>query len=340
MQQYLNLVEKTLRTGNYKPNRTAVDTISTFSANYTVDLSDGFPLLTTKNLSGYRWESLMHELVWYLSGEEHIRNLRENTKIWNEWSDEEGHLDTAYGRFWRRFPMPKTQLEGEAWPDDPHRWLNDDGTFDQIQYVVDQLNENPQTRRLVVSAWHPANAAVSTLPPCHYTFVMNVQGDELNCHLTQRSGDIGLGIPFNIAAYSILTHLLANQTGFSVGEFSHTIVDAHAYCGVGNRGNWYAENLDKIQAEMESLPSGEITEKHQEVYAGLEDYITNNAPPESKDDTKKDHIPGLLTQLTRDPKPKPSININEQATINSLSFDDITIKEYNPHDEIEFSVAE
>ena len=360
MQQYLNLVETALRTGQYKQNRTAVDTISTFSANYTIDLQEGFPLLTTKDLSGYRWESLIHELCWYLSGEEHIRNLRENTKIWNAWADDEGRLDTAYGRFWRRYPIPQEadQLEGETWASvtdgrwdteenvDPQQWVNNEGkegertTFDQIQYIIDQLNENPNTRRLVVSAWHPANATVSTLPPCHYTFVFNVQGDKLNCHLTQRSGDIALGIPFNIAAYSILTTLIAKQTGFTPGEFSHEIVDAHVYCGSNERGEWYSENLDKVQAEMESLPSGDITPKHQEVYQGLVGYIEENAPEEADENEHKDHVTGLLKQLTRDPKDRPTLKIVENTTVDTLTYEDIWIENYNPHPSIEFSVAE
>ncbi len=192
MQQYLDLVGRVLEEGTYKPNRTDADSIASFSQHYQVDLSEGYPLLTTKDLSGFRWNSLIHEFLWYLSGEEHIRNLQEETSIWDAWADDEGHLDTAYGRFWRRYPIPEgdAQLPGETWPDDAHRWTNDEGTFDQIGYVLDGLRENPNSRRYVVSAWHPANAAVSELPPCHYTFVVNVQGDRLNVHLTQRSGDV------------------------------------------------------------------------------------------------------------------------------------------------------
>jgi len=153
MQQYLDLVDDTLSTGTYKPNRTGVDTIATFSGQYTVDLSEGFPLLTTKKMDGYRWNSLIHEVLWYLSGEEHIRDLREETKIWDAWADDEGRLDTAYGRFWRRFPVPDgvDALPGETWPKDAHRWVTvEEGpegverrTFDQIQYVLDTLDENP-----------------------------------------------------------------------------------------------------------------------------------------------------------------------------------------------------
>ena len=332
MQQYLDLVADTLARGGYKPNRTGVDTVAAFSQQYKIDLQKGFPLLTTKDLSGFRWNSLIHEFKWYLSGEEHIRNLREETSIWDAWADEQGRLDTAYGRFWRRFPVPEEGLDGEAWPDDDHRWRNDDGTFDQIQYVIDTLNESPNSRRLVVSAWHPANAAVSTLPPCHYTFVFNVQGDTLNCHLTQRSGDIALGVPFNIAAYSLLTHAVAQATGFEVGEFGHTVVDAHVYCGTDDRGAWYADNLDRLQDRLADVDT-------REAYRGVREWLETEAPDEPGESDGYDHVPGLLTQLSRHPRSRPRIEIADKP-LDDLDFDDIELKEYDPAEGIEFAVAE
>jgi thymidylate synthase len=332
MQQYLDLVDTTLSGGNYKPNRTGVDTISSFSQHYTVDLQAGFPLLTTKDLSGFRWNSLIHEFKWYLSGDEHIRSLREETGIWDAWADEEGRLDTAYGRFWRRFPVPDDGLAGEAWPDDDHRWRNADGTFDQIQYVIDTLREAPNSRRLVVSAWHPANAAVSTLPPCHYTFVFNVQGDRLNCHLTQRSGDIALGIPFNIAAYSLLTHAIAQETGFEPGTFGHTVVDAHVYCGKGDLGAWYDDNLGELQSRL-----GAVDTKAE--YLDVRRWLTETAPDEDEAADGYDHIPGLLTQLARDPRSRPTIEIADKP-LDELQFGDIELADYDPADGIQFSVAE
>lgn len=332
MQQYLDLVADTLAGGSYKPNRTGVDTIASFSQGYTIDLQEGFPLLTTKDLSGFRWNSLIHEFKWYLSGEEHIRNLREETGIWDAWADEQGRLDTAYGRFWRRFPVPEEGLDGEAWPDDDHRWRNDDGSFDQIGYVLDTLRESPHSRRLVVSAWHPANAAVSTLPPCHYTFVFNVQDDQLNCHLTQRSGDIALGIPFNIAAYSLLTHAVAQETGFEVGEFGHTVVDAHVYCGADDRGDWYADNLDRLQERLTAVDD-------REEYIDVRDWLNAEAPEEADDSEGYDHVPGLLTQLSREPRSRPAIEIADKP-LDALGFDDIELLNYNPADGISFAVAE
>ena len=332
MQQYLDLVADTLAGGGHKPNRTGVDTIAAFSQQYTIDLQEGFPLLTTKDLSGFRWNSLIHEFRWYLSGEEHIRNLREETGIWDAWADEQGRLDTAYGRFWRRFPVPEEGLDGEAWPDDDHRWRNDDGSFDQIQYVIDTLNESPHSRRLVVSAWHPANAAVSTLPPCHYTFVFNVQGDTLNCHLTQRSGDIALGVPFNIAAYALLTHAVAQETGFEVGEFGHTVVDAHIYCGAGDRGDWYADNLDRLQNRL-----ADVDDRGK--YTAVREWLEAEAPEEPADSEGYDHVPGLLTQLSREPRCRPAIEIADKP-LAELGFDDIELRNYDPADGISFAVAE
>jgi thymidylate synthase len=236
LQQYLDLVRYVLDNGVRKPNRTGVDTLSAFAYFYRVDLSKGYPLLTTKRM---HFASMLHELFWYLSGEEHVRGLRKKTKIWDAWADADGRLETAYGRFWRRYPVPEesARLPGEKWGE---RWVAMDpatGTrvFDQIRFVLDTLHEIKRTpraqnlRRMVVSAWHPANAAESKLPPCHYTFCLNVLGNKLSCHLTQRSCDIALGVPFNLACYSLLTMMLAKEAGFAPGEFAHTLIDAHVY---------------------------------------------------------------------------------------------------------------
>jgi thymidylate synthase len=332
MQQYLELVSDALRTGTHEPNRTGVDTVATFGQSYDVDLADGFPLLTTKDLSGFRWNSLIHEFLWYLSGEEHVRNLGEETSIWDAWADEEGRLDTAYGRFWRRYPVPEDggRLDGESWPDDAHRWVNDEGTFDQIQYVLDQLEENPRSRRIVVNAWHPANAAVSTLPPCHYSFAFNVQGDRLHCHLTQRSGDVAVGIPFNIAQYSLLLETIAQRTGFRPGRFAHTIVDAHVYCGEGARGEWYADNLEALQDRLAAVDSADG-------YRRVREWLESAAPPEDEDGY--DHVPGLLEQLAREPRELPRIEVAD-TPLDELAFEDVQLHDYDPAPGIPFEVAE
>lgn len=345
MEEYLDLVETVAKHGSHKPNRTGIDTISLFSQNYTIDLSEGFPLLTTKNMY---WDSLLQEFFWFLSGDSHIRNLREETGIWDAWADEEGNLDTSYGRFWRRYPLPDDDLRetanGEIWADearadDGDKYINDDGTFDQIAYIVDMLKNNPQSRRIVLTAWHPANAAVSTLPPCHYTCVFNVQGNKLNAHLTQRSGDIALGVPFNIASYSLLTFILAQEVGLEVGKFSHEIVDAHIYCGSGERGEWYSENLEEIQSHLND--DGFLT-KLKSLFTdtgvqAAQNHIEANAPPENIDN--EDHLPGLLTQLSRTPTERPEVEIPDKP-IDELGPEDITLKGYNPDEKIPFYTAE
>ncbi len=331
MQQYLDLVERVLHTGTYEENRTGVDTLAGFSHHYTVDLTKGFPLLTTKDLSGARWNSLVHELVWYLAGEEHIRNLREETGIWDAWADEEGHLDTAYGRFWRRYPVPDedARLPGESWPGPDSPYLNDEGTFDQIAYVLDGLENNPESRRLVVNAWHPANAADSTLPPCHYTFVFSVQDGRLNTHLQQRSGDIALGIPFNIASYALLTHTVAQQVGLPVGEFGHSVVDAHIYLGKGDRGEWYEDALPELRERLAGV-------EEPADYDAVREWIEDSAPP---DPEGYDHVPNLLTQLTRSPRERPSIEVAARS-LSELEAEDVTLRDYDPAPGLDFAVAE
>ncbi len=237
MQQYLDLVKLVMENGVRKPTRTGVDTISYFAAFYRVNLAEGFPLLTTKKM---HWKSLLHEVLWYLSGEDHIRNLRQHTKIWDAWADEEGNLETAYGYYWRKFPSAQKNKEG--------KWEVHE--VDQIKYVIDQLKKNPYSRRLVVSAWEPGNATTSKLPPCHYSFAFNVSDGKLNCHLTQRSGDIALGIPFNLAAYSMLTQIIAQETNLDLGYFAHTIIDAHIY--VADKGS-KMEQYDHLEGLKEQL---------------------------------------------------------------------------------------
>jgi thymidylate synthase len=241
MKQYLDLVRHVLEFGERKPSRTGVDTISVFGAHYRVDLAEGFPLLTTKQVY---WKSMLHELLWYLSGEDHIRNLRQKTKVWDAWADEEGNLETAYGSFWRKFPSAKR---------------NKDGTWtvrevDQIRYVLDKLKTEPTSRRLVVTAWEPGNAIASRLPPCHYTFAFNVQRGRLNCHLNQRSGDVALGIPFNLAAYSTLTMMIAQEVGLEPGFFSHFIIDAHIYTAGKNGGNAEYDHVPGLLEQLERAP--------------------------------------------------------------------------------------
>jgi len=241
MQQYLDLVRHVLEFGDRKASRTGVDTISVFGGHYRVDLADGYPLLTTKQMY---WKSMLHELLWYLSGDDHIRNLRQKTKVWDAWADAEGNLETAYGYFWRRFPSAKKGKDGT--------WTVRE--VDQIRYVIDKLKTEPTSRRLVVTAWEPGNAIASKLPPCHYTFAFNVQRGRLNCHLNQRSGDVALGIPFNLAAYSALTMMIAQEVGLEPGVFSHFIIDCHVYTASKDGGNAEYDHVPGLLEQLERKP--------------------------------------------------------------------------------------
>jgi len=218
MKQYHDLVKNVLKNGIRKENRTGIPTISSFSEFYKVDLSEGFPLITTKKVF---FRSVILELLWYLRGEDHIRWLRDekNVHIWDAWADDDGHVGPIYPVLWRRFPYPQEDKNGNVTK----------GEFDQIQYVIDQIKTNPNSRRMVVSTWNGGLLNKMALPPCHIMIIFNVSGGKLHCHLTQRSGDIALGIPFNLACYAALTMVIAQETGLEPGTFAHTIVDAHIY---------------------------------------------------------------------------------------------------------------
>ncbi len=241
MKEYLDLINLVIENGVRKPTRTGIDAISYFGAFYRVDLSKGYPLLTTKKM---HWSSLLHEVLWYLSGERHIRNLRKHTKIWDAWADEDGKLDTAYGYYWRSFPSAQRDKNGI--------WIVKE--VDQLLYVIDEIKRKPYSRRMVVTAWEPGNAITSKLPPCHYTFVFNVSDGKLNCHLTQRSGDVALGIPFNLAAYSLLTQVIAQETGLGLGYFAHTIVDAHIYIAEKGSPMEKYDHLEGLKEQLKRTP--------------------------------------------------------------------------------------
>ncbi len=206
MKQYLDLLKQVMETGVDKPNRTGIDTRSVFGAQMRFDLSKGFPLVTTKKV---HLKSIIHELIWLLSGNTNIKYLQDNNvRIWNEWADENGNLGPVYGAQWRNF-------NGEG--------------IDQIKDVVNRLKTNPNDRRMIVSAWNPAQIDKMALPPCHAFFQFYTANGKLSCQLYQRSCDLFLGVPFNIASYSLLTMMMAQVTGFEPGEFVHTLGDAHIY---------------------------------------------------------------------------------------------------------------
>jgi len=209
MKQYLDLMRHVLENGVDKSDRTGTGTRSVFGYQMRFDLSAGFPIVTTKKL---HLRSIIYELLWFIRGETNIRYLKENgVSIWDEWADENGDLGPIYGVQWR------------SWPD------YKGGTIDQLSQVVEQIRTNPDSRRLIVSAWNPAQIEQMALPPCHLLFQFYVANGKLSCQLYQRSGDIFLGVPFNIASYALLTMMVAQVCDLKPGEFIHTLGDAHLY---------------------------------------------------------------------------------------------------------------
>ena len=209
MHQYLDLLRYVRRNGVRKADRTGTGTLSTFGWQMRYDLADGFPVVTTKKL---HLRSIIHELLWFLAGDSNVRYLQDNgVSIWDEWADENGDLGPIYGVQWRSWPTPG----GEG--------------IDQIAQVVEQIRTHPDSRRHIVTAWNPAEVDRMGLPPCHVLFQFYVAEGRLSCQLYQRSADIFLGVPFNIASYALLTHMVAQVTGLEPGEFVHTLGDAHLY---------------------------------------------------------------------------------------------------------------
>jgi thymidylate synthase len=224
MQQYLNLMRTVLEGGAERADRTGTGTLSTFGHQMRFDLEQGFPLLTTKKL---HLRSIIHELLWMLNGDTNIRYLNENgVRIWDEWADDQGELGPIYGAQWRSWPAP------------------DGTTLDQISWVVDELRRNPYSRRLIVSAWNPALVDRMALPPCHTLFQFYVKEGGLSCQLYQRSGDIFLGVPFNIASYALLTMMIAQVVSLRASEFVHTLGDAHLY----------KNHLEQARIQLERMP--------------------------------------------------------------------------------------
>ena len=263
MKAYLELIRHILDNGVEKTDRTGTGTRSVFGYQMRFDLRDHFPLVTTKKI---HFKSVIHELIWFLSGETNIGYLQENgVRIWNEWADENGELGPVYGSQWRS-------------------WLGADGeTVDQISNVVEQIKTTPDSRRLIVSAWNVAEIPKMKLPPCHSFFQFYVADGELSCQLYQRSADVFLGVPFNIASYAALTMMMAQVTGLRLGEFVHTLGDAHLY---------------------------------------------------------SNHLTQVETQLSRDPKPLPTLKLNPNVdSILDFKFEDFELVGYEPHPHIKGAVA-
>lgn len=224
MEQYLELCRHVLKNGTRKEDRTGTGTISTFGYQMRFDLAKGFPLLTTKKL---HVKSIIHELLWFIKGDTNIKYLQENgVRIWNEWADKNGDLGPVYGHQWRK-------------------WETKDGrVIDQLSNVIDEIKKNPNSRRLIVSAWNVGDLDKMALPPCHLLFQFYISNNKLSCQLYQRSADIFLGVPFNIASYSLLTMMVAHVCGLELGDFVHTLGDCHIYLN----------HLDQVNLQLTREP--------------------------------------------------------------------------------------
>jgi thymidylate synthase len=263
MKQYHDLLQLILDRGTVKRDRTGTGTKSVFGHQMRFDLADGFPLLTTKKL---HLKSIVHELLWFLAGDTNVRTLQQNgVNIWNEWADADGDLGPVYGHQWRSWPTP------------------DGRRIDQISELIGQIRRNPDSRRLIVSAWNVADIGKMKLPPCHCLFQFYVADGRLSCQLYQRSADVFLGVPFNIASYALLTLMVAQVTDLRPGDFIHTFGDAHLYLN---------------------------------------------------------HVEQALTQLTRQPRALPRMELNPAvADIFGFRYDDFKLVGYDPHPHIAAQVA-
>ena len=261
MKQYLDLLRHIRTEGVAKGDRTGTGTQSVFGYQMRFDLAQGFPLLTTKKL---HLKSIIHELLWFLAGDTNVKALNDvGVKIWDEWADENGDLGPVYGHQWRSWPAPGGQGEGQG-----------EDKIDQISVVIESIRTNPDSRRHIVSAWNAADIDAMALPPCHCLFQFHVAGGKLSCQLYQRSADVFLGVPFNIASYALLTQMVAQVTGLGLGDFVHTLGDAHLYAN-------HLEQADlQLQREPLALPTMTLNPDVTDIFAfAYEDFSLEGYAP-------------------------------------------------------------
>lgn len=262
MKQYLDLMQHVLDHGTQKHDRTGTGTISVFGYQMRFNLQDGFPMVTTKKL---HLKSIIHELIWFLSGDTNIKYLKDNgVRIWDEWADEDGNLGPVYGSQWRSWPKP----DGEK--------------IDQINQIINTIKNNPDSRRIIVSAWNVAEVENMALPPCHAFFQFYVADGKLSCQLYQRSADIFLGVPFNIASYALLTMMVAQVCGLEYGDFVHTLGDAHLY-------NNHIEQANlQLSRDTRPLPNMKLNPEVKDIFDfKFEDFTLENYDPHP-------HIKGIV----------------------------------------------
>ncbi|HZJ81869.1 MAG TPA: thymidylate synthase [Guyparkeria sp.] len=254
MKAYLDLMQRILDHGVDRDDRTGTGTRSVFGHQMRFDLTEGFPALTTKKL---HLRSIIHELLWFISGDTNVRYLQDNgVRIWNEWADENGDLGPVYGAQWR------------SWP------TRDGGTIDQLGQVIEQIRTNPDSRRLIVTAWNPADVPEMALPPCHLLFQFYVANGKLSCQLYQRSADVFLGVPFNIASYALLTLMIAQVCNLEPGEFVHTLGDAHLY------HNHLEQTREQLSREPRPLPTMLVNPQRRSIDEFIfEDFELNDYEP-------------------------------------------------------------
>jgi thymidylate synthase len=262
MKQYLDLMQHVLDEGTQKHDRTGTGTISVFGHQMRFNLQDGFPMVTTKKL---HLKSIIHELIWFLSGDTNIKYLKDNgVRIWDEWADADGNLGPVYGSQWRSWPKPN----GE--------------TIDQITQIINTIKNNPDSRRIIVSAWNVAEIENMALPPCHAFFQFYVADGKLSCQLYQRSADIFLGVPFNIASYALLTMMVAQVCGLAYGDFVHTLGDAHLY------NNHIDQAKLQLSRETKALPKMKINPVVKDIFDfKYEDFTLEDYDPHP-------HIKGIV----------------------------------------------
>jgi len=247
MKQYHDLMQRILDEGSPKDDRTGTGTLSVFGHQMRFDLAEGFPLVTTKKV---HLRSIIHELLWFIRGETNVRSLQAaGVSIWDEWADEDGELGPVYGQQWR------------SWPDTGGR------SVDQLAEVIRQIRTTPTSRRLIVSAWNPADLPRMALAPCHCLFQFDVTDGRLSCQLYQRSADVFLGVPFNIASYALLTHMVAQVTGLEPGDFVHVLGDAHLY------RNHLEQARTQLQRDLRPLPRLELEASVREIDAFAFDHV-------------------------------------------------------------------